>query len=273
VTPLVALLTDFGHSDAYAGVMKGVILARNPSARLVDLCHDVPPQDVRRGAFLLASSLPYFPHGTIFLVVVDPGVGTARRPLAIEAGRWRFVGPDNGVFAWALRFLARDGHARITVDAGRLRLESGRAAQLNERRFWRPRVSSTFHGRDIFAPVAAELSLGRALEDFGPSVDDLVDLPWPEVHKTDDGTLIGEVITVDGYGNLVTNLQPADLLAQSIFEIAGRSIQGLSPHFQSQADLVAVPGSSGFVEIAAPNASAATILSVKPGAAVRAKAQ
>ena len=154
--PPIALLTDFGLSDAYVGAMKGAILSREPAAVLVDLCHTVPPGDLRRAAFLLATCLEVFPAGSIFLVVVDPGVGTTRRAVAVEAATWRLVGPDNGVLAWALRFLAREGRVTIEAEAGDLRLRAGvSAVELTERRFWRPRVSRT--------PMAA------ILRGFGPS--------------------------------------------------------------------------------------------------------
>lgn len=266
----IVLLTDFGYRDSYVGVMKGVILGRYPEARIVDLCHEVPPQDIRRGAYLLATSVLYFPPGTVFLAVVDPGVGTARRPLALEAAGWRFVGPDNGVLVWALRFLAPEHGLSLVGSAGRLRLQGGvRAVELVERRFWRPEVSSTFHGRDIFATVAAELSLGRPLEDFGPPVDSLVDLPWPEPCRSADGSVDGEIVTVDGFGNLITNLRAADLPPRPVFHVAGREVRGLSQNFQAESDLVALVGSSGFVELAAPNGSAADLLRVGPGVPVR----
>jgi hypothetical protein len=270
VSPPIALLTDFGQHDAYVGMMKGVILGRHPDAQIVDLCHEVPPQDVRRGAFLLATSVQYFPAGTVFLAIVDPGVGTARRPLAVEATDWRFVGPDNGLLVWALRFLAPHHGLSLAGSEGRLLLKSGlRAVELTESRFWRPEVSSTFHGRDIFSPVAAELSLGRPLDEFGPQVDWLVDLPWPEPCPAADG-VVGEVITVDGFGNLVTNLRAGDLPSRPVFLIASYEVKGLSESFQSGSDLVAVLGSSGFVELAAPSGSAATLLRAGAGTHIRA---
>jgi S-adenosylmethionine hydrolase len=261
VKPPIALLTDFGLTDVYVGAMKGAILARDPAAVLVDLCHTVPGGDLRRAAFLLATCLEVFPAGSIFLVVVDPGVGTSRRAVAVEAATWRLVGPDNGVLAWALRFLAREGRVTIESTAGGLRLLAGvQAVELTERRFWRPRVSRTFHGRDLFGPVAAELSLGRPLADLGTSLDQLTDLAWPEPVRAPDGSVEGEVVSVDTYGNLITNLRPADLPAAPRFALGGRRIVGLAEHFQSEAALVALEGSSGFIEIAAPNGSAARLL-------------
>ena len=269
----VVLLTDFGLQDGYVAAMKGVILARDPTIPLVDLTHEVPPQDIRRAAFLLATTVPHFPAGAVFVAVVDPGVGTDRRALAIEAAEWRLVGPDNGVLAWALRFLTRDGRLALDAMDGQLRIRSGgRAFELTERRFWRPEVSPTFHGRDIFAPVAAELSLGRALPELGRSLPAIVDLPWPEPRREPDGSITAQVVTIDRYGNLITSLRAADLPDRSGpgFEIAGRTMSGLAPHFQQAGrELVALLGSSGFVEVAAPNGSAAAVLGACVGDVVR----
>jgi S-adenosylmethionine hydrolase len=271
VTRPIALLTDFGLRDAYVGVMKAVILGQAPAAQLIDLCHEVPPQDIRRGAFLLATGVPYFPTGTVFLAVVDPGVGTERRALALEAAGRIFVGPDNGLFAWALSFLACAGRLWLDAADGRLRFRAGgRAVELSEPRFWRPQVSSTFHGRDIFAPVAAHLSLGLALDELGPPLHDVLDLPWPEPRQAPDRSVSAEVVTADGYGNLITNLRAADLPPNPVFEIARQVVRGLSPNFQSEGSLVALIGSSDFVELAAPNASAAALLGAGPGTPVRA---
>lgn len=265
----IALLTDFGLRDTYVGVMKAAVVERLPDARLVDLCHEVPPQNVRRAAFLLLTAVPYLPRGTVCLVVVDPGVGTERRPIALAAGDYRFVGPDNGVFAWALRELARrDGRTLAAVD-GRLPLAAGgRAVELTERGYWRPEVSSTFHGRDLFGPVAAALAAGVALERLGRPIDWLVDLAWPEPRRTPTGVR-GEVLEPDGYGNLITNLRPEHLPGRPRFEIGGRRIEGLATSFQSDRPLVALIGSSGFVELAAPNGNAATLLAANAGTPVR----
>ena len=269
MTGLVALLTDFGLRDSYVGVMKGVMLSRKPDLRLVDLTHDVPAQDVRRGAFVLRSSVGYFPAGTVFLGVVDPGVGTARRAVAVEAAGYRFVGPDNGLFAWALRELAERNSVSLTIEADRLAIgHPGRAVELTEARFWRRPVSPTFHGRDVFAPVAAELAAGAPLERVGRPIDGLVDLPWPAVVRGADGCVRGEVVSVDVYGNLITNLRSGDVAPEPVFSIGGATLNGLAPHFQAGGPLVALIGSSDLVEIAAPNGSAATLLGVGAGSVV-----
>jgi S-adenosyl-L-methionine hydrolase (adenosine-forming) len=206
----------------------------------------------------------------VFLVVVDPGVGTERRGLAIEAAGWTFVGPDNGVLTWALRLLARHGQLELGAENGFLQLRAGaRAVELLERRFWLPAVSSTFHARDVFGPVAAELSLGRPLTELGPAISELRDLPWPEPCDEPDGSLRGEVLTVDGFGNLITNLRPDVLATSPVFHVGDQIIRGLVRNFQSDSELIALIGSSGFVEIAAPNGSAAARLQASAGASVR----
>jgi S-adenosylmethionine hydrolase len=186
--PVIALLTDFGSRDHYAGVMKGVILGICPDVTLVDISHDLPPHDIAFAAHELAATAKYFPAGTIFLVVVDPGVGTTRRGLAVEAGDRRFVAPDNGVLTAVLQ-----------------ETPPKRVVELVERRYARPTVSRTFEGRDRFAPAAAWIAKGTDLNAFGRPVADfrMLDLPQPIV---DGGVLRGMVIRVDRFGNVVTNI-------------------------------------------------------------------
>jgi S-adenosyl-L-methionine hydrolase (adenosine-forming) len=236
---LVSLLTDFGLQDTYVGQMKAALLAVAPAAALVDLTHTVPAQDVQAGAFLLAHGVEVFPGGSVHLAVVDPGVGSARRAVAARAARGDlFVGPDNGLLVPALDRLG--GLAA--------------AVELRDPAFWRhARPSSTFHGRDIFAPVAGHLANGVPLERVGPTVDLLraFELPKP------DGPL-GEVVYVDGYGNLVTNL-PAESLPERYVVVLGQQEIQPRPHYQAVApgELLALIGSSGLLEISARDASAA----------------
>src|SRR5438034_5996219 len=186
--PVIALLTDFGTRDHYAGTMKGVALGICPDATLVDISHEVPAHDVVGGALELAAAYRYFPAGTIFLVVVDPGVGSTRRGIAAEAGEYKFVAPDNGVLTVVL-----DEHP------------AKRVVELTERRYARPTVSRTFEGRDRFAPAAAWLAKGINLTALGRPAGSLVrlDVPWPRV--TPDG-IEGQVLRVDRFGNLITNI-------------------------------------------------------------------
>lgn len=249
---IVTLLTDFGLRDHYVGVMKGVILARAPHVRLVDLCHEIAPQDIHSAALLLAASYRFFPPTTVHVAVVDPGVGSARRPLAVETAAGRFVGPDNGVLGYVLD-----------------EQPAARCVELRERRFWLSEVSQTFHGRDIFAPVAAALAVGVPLDALGPPVADPVRLAMPTVELQADGSRRGAVVYVDRFGNLVTNLRPADLGAGPVvIEIGGQTIHGLSPHYAAAAPLIALIGSMGRLEIAVPRGSAAATLGLGIGASV-----
>ncbi len=185
----IALLTDFGDLDAYVGVMKGVILGLAPRAHLVDISHRVPPGDIRRAALLLWQAAPYFPPGTVFLAVVDPGVGTGRRGLAVRFHDLLCVGPDNGLFTYLLA--TRTGW---------------RAVVLHEKAFGLAEPSRTFHGRDVFAPAAARLARGEPMQSLGRAASDLVRFPLPRCAAESDGVLVGEVIADDAFGNAITSL-------------------------------------------------------------------
>jgi hypothetical protein len=256
--PVVALLTDFGLADHYVGAMKGVLLGVCPEATLVDITHDVPAHDVLAGALELAAAHACFPVGTVFLAVVDPGVGSARRGVAIEAGGQFWVGPDNGLFTVALRCAGGPG----------------RAVELTESRYRRAAVSRTFEGRDRFAPAAGWLAAGVPLEAFGPAVPDLVTLAVPEPHEDGD-VLAGEVLRVDRFGNLISNLRERHVerfgAGASLQVEAGRGI--LAPLVATYAEappaaVCALFGSSGHLEIAVPGASAATRLGLRRGSPV-----
>jgi S-adenosyl-L-methionine hydrolase (adenosine-forming) len=183
---VIALLTDFGQQDHYVGVMKAVIAGIAPDAVVIDISHAVPPQSILAGQRLLRASVPYFPPGSIFLAVVDPGVGTARRPLAVRAGAHTFVGPDNGLFTPWL-----PGDVAIELTAPECRLAQ---------------TSSTFHGRDVFAPAAAHLAAGLPIDRLGPRLTDPVLLQAPQPRVRRDGTIVGEIVYVDHFGNLITNI-------------------------------------------------------------------
>src|SRR5215203_3956586 len=186
--PVIALLTDFGTRDHYAGTMKGVALGICPDATLVDVSHDLPPHDVVAGALELAASYRYFPSGTIFLVVVDPGVGSTRRGIAVESGDYKFVAPDNGVLTAVLE-----------------EQPAKRVVELTERKYARPTVSRTFEGRDRFAPAAAWLAKGIDLTALGRSAGSIHRLDIPQPHLAAD-RIDGEVLRVDRFGNLITNI-------------------------------------------------------------------
>ena len=264
--PVITLTTDFGLDDPYVAAMKGVILTISPEATIVDISHAVRPQAIEQGAFLLASAWPYFPHGSIHVGVVDPGVGTERRALAVRTPAATFVGPDNGLLSPALPDEAREaawGHDQPVP----VRLPEGyRAVSLTSEAYFRQPVSSTFHGRDIFAPVAAHISLGVALEELGPPVEEVLALAPFRARHQPDGSLRGRVIHIDVFGNLVTDIRCEDLPTEGpTVEVAGRRIVGLSLTYQEDAEIVAVVGSSGYLEIAAPKASAAELLGAALG--------
>jgi S-adenosylmethionine hydrolase len=271
--PILTLLTDFGTQDEYVGVMKGVILSIAPDVRLVDLSHQIPPQDVRRAAFLLTSAVPYFPPDTVHLAVVDPGVGTERRPLAVRTPAGTFVGPDNGLFSWVLAGVPEWVAVEIREPAYRL-----------------PHVSFTFHGRDIFAPAAAYLAAGVPLERLGPRLTDPVRLPSPRLEVRDDA-IEGEVLYADRFGNLVTSvgrfswdgdrLQLAPAFRPMSGEVtigataarvalAGAELRGIRRTYGEVAvgEPLALVGSSGFLEIAVRQGNAAATLDAVPGTPV-----
>lgn len=236
---IITLITDFGLGDPYAGVMKGVILSIHPQSRLVDISHEVPPGAVRQAATLLQEIYAFFPPGTIHLVVVDPGVGSARRPIGLKAVGQIFVGPDNGVFSTVLR-----GKDRYSV------------VHLTEERFFLPALSHTFHGRDIFAPVAAHLARGADLTQMGPPLNDPLCFDLPAV-TINDQCLRGEVTRVDRFGNLITSI-PAHTFeswmgGNRVFVTVGRlSLESIGRTFSdvAQGSAVALVGSSGHLEIA-----------------------
>ncbi|HLL53064.1 MAG TPA: SAM-dependent chlorinase/fluorinase [Myxococcaceae bacterium] len=253
---LVTLLTDFGEADTYVGQMKGALLSIAPQTRWVDLTHRVPAQDVAAGAFLLWTAVEAFPAGTVHLAVVDPGVGSERRAVAARSGAGHlFVGPDNGLLVPALELLG--GVAE--------------AVELTEPAFWGPRRSSTFHGRDLFAPVAAHLASGVALERVGRPLERL-SRPFSFPAPVPEGeALRGEVIHVDGYGNLVSNL-PASLLPRR-FDVRVGEVEihgGPHPHYQAvpPGGLLALLGSSGLLEISERDGNASKVLGVRRGAAI-----
>jgi len=253
--PIITLTTDFGAESPYAAAMKGVILGLNPSARIVDLSHHIPPQDVRHAAFLLAAAVPCFPRGVIHVVVVDPGVGSERAVLYVEVGGHRLLAPDNG--CWTL--LACNGDQPPVV------------RRLAEPRFWRKQVSNTFHGRDILAPVAAHLSLGARPQDLGPVTTEWISLNLPAPRQEAD-QLVGEVVFIDHFGNLITNI-PGDLTGArfAAFSIGGTDV---SQFVQTYAEarpgtLVALISSSDLLEIAVNQGNAAQRLAAAVGTPVR----
>lgn len=197
--PCIALLTDFGTTDIYAGVLRAVIAELAPGATTIDLTHAVPPGDIRNGAFQLWRSAHFFPAGTIFLCVVDPGVGTARRAIAVRFGAFTFVGPDNGLITYLI--VGEQHPPAFELAAAEYRLE---------------RVSPTFHGRDIFAPAAAHLARGVSIKSMGPIIQDPVRIPLPRLSMAEEAKIEGEIVFIDGFGNLVTSIGRVEVAQGSL---------------------------------------------------------
>jgi len=254
--PIITLTTDFGLRDPYVGAMKGVIASIAPGASVFDISHDVAPQDIEGGAFLIAAACPYYPSHAVHVGVVDPGVGTDRRPVAIATKRGTFVGPDNGLFS---RVLLELGEAEV-IDAT---LRGARAFQLSDPGFHLPDVSATFHGRDIFAPVAAHLAVGVPPEDVGVALQELSLGPLSIPEKS-EGVVIGRITHVDRFGNAITNISSDLLPVRALIEVGGVVLQGIARTYQD-GDLVALVGSAGVLEVAAREDSAARILRLHPG--------
>lgn len=264
--PIVALLTDFGTGDYYVGALKGAVLAACREATLVDITHDVPPHAVEEGAFLLEAAYRTFPGGTVFVAVVDPGVGSARRGLALEIPGYRFVGPDNGLFS---RLLRAEPGARLH--------------ETTNRGLFRAEVSPTFHGRDVFAPVAGLLAGGLPLENVGPAVDDPLILPLEQSRQLSAGEWESQIVHVARFGNLVTAL-PAEVI-QALLESTGGDAAGILvdagaarlPLAHTYADVAegegcALLGSTGRLELAVNQGSAAKEFGLGRGDRVRLRA-
>ena len=249
----ITLITDFGYQDPFVGIMKGVIFDINPDAQVIDLSHGIPPQDLMAAALVLRHSAPFFPRATIHVVVVDPGVGTDRRALLVESEGNFFIGPDNGVLSLAIE--GREASQIIDL--------------CNDVYHLRP-TSATFHGRDIFAPVAGYLSLGIPAQDLGTKVNSLKRLAWPEVIKT-EGTIQGRIVYVDWFGNLITNVQERDLKPLQKGKVAistgDLTIRGLSTNYNSGAErgYVALITSWGLLEISLFNGNAQLTCGAKVG--------
>lgn len=263
---IITLTTDFGLNDGYIAAMKGVILGINPEARLVDICHTVPPRDIAEGAFVLGTAGDFFPPDTVHLVVIDPGVGTERPAVILKTPGASFVAPDNGVLSQVIR-----RYVPGTTDGDRWIFHPSEGVMIisiEEERFWRSPVSPTFHGRDIFAPVAAHLSLGVPPEEFGPEVTELAVFLENLPRKTSDDAILGTVIHVDSFGNLITNITAADLpddAANIAIEIGSETINGLKRTYGEGDGLIGLIGSSGYLEIAWKNGSAAAHLKAGRG--------
>lgn len=251
---VITLLTDFGTADYFVAAVKGVILTINPDVSVVDITHEVPAQDIEAGAFTLLTCYRDFPSETIHVAVVDPGVGSARRGIVIHAGSHYFIGPDNGLFSYIC-----DRESAYEV------------FELTEEKYFRPNPSSSFHGRDVFAPVAAALSTGVKPNKFGPQIKDEVRLAPLAPVRDEDGSLRGRIIHIDHFGNCITNLTRADIPdSDQVKLLVGRKvIRQFRRFFADEAGtkdkLFAIWGSAGFLELSINGASAALLLRAKRG--------
>jgi len=255
--PIITLLSDFGLKDAYVAEMKAVILSINPNASIVDITHEIEKFNVHMGAFILASATPYFPEGTVHVAVVDPGVGTRRRPIIIQTKQGFYVGPDNGLLVLPTR---KEGVSHVY--------------HVTNIDYMRPKISTTFHGRDIFAPAAAYLSMGCSPSQFGPEIKDYTVPEFVKPHRKKD-ELIGEVMYVDDFGNVVTNISSKDLeeletsvgdllhvrVGRETFDVRFCSAYGEVP---AKTPLVIV-GSHDFLEISVNQGNASKTLNLKIG--------
>lgn len=260
---IITLTTDFGEGSPYVAAMKGAILAINPTVQLVDITHTIGPQQVRQAAIVLADTTPLFPPETIHVAVVDPGVGTSRAIVYVEIGQQRFVCPDNGLLG---RLLQRDSLAEHRLPSKIVRIVS--------KQFFRQPVAPTFHGRDIMAPVAAHLSLGVAPEELGPSVESLEALEWPGAVKVAN-RIEGEVVAVDSFGNLVTNIVRDQLEGVPTDTEVGifceeHETRGIFTTYADQPamTLIALIGSNDQLELAIVDDNAAAMLGAQVGAKV-----
>ena len=241
---IITLTTDFGNRDHYVGSIKGVIYTINPDVTITDITHEIPAHDVFSAAFTLRSFVPYFPKETIHIVVVDPGVGGIRKPIALEADEKFFVGPDNGVFTYVI-----------------LESESFRAYEISNPKYFLSRVSFTFHGRDIFAPAAAHLSLGVSVADLGKRLLNpfILEIKEPDIGEEE---IIGEVIYEDTFGNLITNIPGSVVDSDSRLYVCDIVINGVSKSYSEapEGELVAVIGSSGFLELSVNRGRASDLI-------------
>jgi len=253
---VITLTTDFGSRDPFVGIMKGVIATRAPGVTVIDVTHGIPPQDVLAGALVLEHAVPYFPEGAIHVAVVDPGVGSSRRPLCVETATALLVGPDNGLLSLAAPMGSVQRIVHLT----------------DEQVFLSPR-SSTFHGRDVFAPVAAALALGTDAARLGRTIDHMVRIERPAA-VVGPGGIRGEIIYVDGFGNLVSNVDDNALTAfprdAVSITIAGACLRGIAASYSAVApgEPLAVMNSWGLLEVAVRDGSAQTRLGATVGTVV-----
>jgi S-adenosylmethionine hydrolase len=255
IDPLITLTTDFGYEDAFVGAMKGVILSITPASRIVDLTHGIRPYDIKEAAFNVGTNYKYFPEGTVHVVVVDPGVGSGRRPVIVSASGHYFVGPDNGVFSYVYRHAGKE----LLV------------VHITAERFFLSSSSPTFQGRDVFAPVAARLAGGIDISEFGDRIDDFVSFELPLPERVGERKMRGQVVHVDRFGNAITNVTGADLRklkGEGALEIRLREKKISLKTYYAEGDdrtLSALVSSSGYLEFFISRGNAARKFAISEG--------
>jgi S-adenosyl-L-methionine hydrolase (adenosine-forming) len=247
---IITLLTDFGIQDYFVGAMKGAILSASANAKIIDMTHEIEPQDVRAAAFTLANYYQTFPPKTIHVCVVDPGVGSNRRAILVETEKYYFVAPDNGLLSFVF---SEEKNFRVF--------------ELTNERFFRHPVSQTFHGRDVFAPVAAHLSMGISANEFGSEIKDFIRFEMPAPQKSSEHKLEGAIIHIDRFGNLITNFRREDVPEKFVLEVNGKRIEKHQKYYAEAktGEIFSITGSAGFLEIVAFQDSAKDLLNVKTG--------
>jgi S-adenosylmethionine hydrolase len=270
MSSIITLTTDFGYDDAYVAAVKGAILSINPEANIIDISHSIKPQNILQAAFILSTAYRYFPKQTIHVAIVDPGVGSERQGIILKTPSAIFVAPDNGILSYIIDDLFSVESRSLTEQTHDLKeivFKKGlEAAAITDPRFWRHPVSPTFHGRDIFAPVAAGLSLGISPYEFGEKINSLHVLSIPKPSLDSEGNLVGRVLHVDHFGTLITNIKSNDLPGMDVMiEVAGYRIQGISDYYAQKEGVMAIVGSSGYLEVSLRDGSACEFLGVIEG--------
>jgi S-adenosylmethionine hydrolase len=273
MSSVITLTTDFGYNDAYVAAVKGAILSINPEANIIDVSHSIKPQNILQAAFILSIAYRYFPKQTVHVAIVDPGVGSERRGIILKAPSAVFVAPDNGILSYIIDDLFANvvaqsiGRSLTNQATTEIVFKKGlQAAAITDPRFWRHPVSPTFHGRDIFAPVAAGLSLGISPYEFGEKINSLHILPIPKPSFESDGSIVGRVLHIDHFGNLITNIKTSDLPRKDLMiEVAGYRIQGITDYYAQKEGVLAIVGSSGYLEISLRDGSACDFLGAAVG--------
>jgi hypothetical protein len=270
MSSIITLTTDFGYDDAYVAALKGASLSINPEANIIDISHSIEPQNILQAAFILGIAYRYFPKQTIHVAIVDPGVGSERQGVIVKTPSALFVAPDNGILSYIIDDLFLVESRSLTEHTHGLKeivFKTGlEAVAITDPRFWRHPVSPTFHGRDIFAPVAAGLSLGISLYEFGEKIRSLHVLSIPKPSFDPDGNLVGLVLYIDHFGTLITNIKNNELPGKDVLvEVAGRRIQGISDYYAQNEGVMAILGSGGYLEVSLRDGSACDFLGMVVG--------